>query len=178
MSWLGVFSSRLRALFERRRLVRELDDEVCESLTMSIIAGLLGLLVALAGIRLILGIKPGDLNRLNEVGMDPQVLGSALALCLLTGILVGFAPAVTMARRSLLPSGPEGGRSIAGGIATRRIRRAGSNGIRAGDRAARWRRSADPKSVVNRERGSGVQAGAGSFRRIGSSGLHANRAAC
>src|SRR6185436_15765257 len=42
----------------------------------------------------------------------------------LTGILVGLAPAVTMARRSLRPSGQEGGRSIAGGVATRRIRRA------------------------------------------------------
>ena len=56
--------------------------------------------------------------------LDLQVLGWALALCLLTGILVGLAPAITMARRNLRPSGQEGGRGIAGGLATRRIRRA------------------------------------------------------
>ena len=65
-----------------------------------------------------------DLARLNEVGLDPRVLGWALALCLLTGILVGLAPAITMARRNLRPSGQEGGRGVAGGVATRRIRRA------------------------------------------------------
>jgi len=103
------------------RIVRQL---LAESLTLAVISGLLGLLVALAGIRLILAIRPGDLARLNEAGLDPQVLGWALALCLLTGILVGLAPAITMARRSLRPSGQEGGRGIAGGVATRRIRRA------------------------------------------------------
>jgi predicted permease len=105
----------------RARIVRQL---LAESLTLAVIAGLLGLFVALAGIRLILAVQPADLYRLNEVGLDPRVLGSALALCLLTGILVGLAPAVTMARRSLRPSGHGGGRSIAGGAATRRIRRA------------------------------------------------------
>jgi predicted permease len=105
----------------RARIVRQL---LAESLTLTVVAGLLGLLVALAGIRLILAIKPADLNRLNEASLDPRVLGSALALCLLTGILVGLAPAVTMARRNLRPSGQEGGRGIAGGAGTRRIRRA------------------------------------------------------
>jgi putative ABC transport system permease protein len=103
------------------RIVRQL---LAESLTLAVISGLLGLLVALAGIRLILAIKPADLARLNEVALDPQVLGWALALCLLTGILVGLAPAITIARRNLRPSGQEGGRGIAGGVAMRRIRRA------------------------------------------------------
>ena len=105
----------------RARIVRQL---LAESLTLAVISGLLGLLVALAGIRFILAVKPGDLARLNEVGLDPRVLGWALALCLLTGILVGLAPAITMARRNLRPSGQEGGRGIAGGVATRGIRRA------------------------------------------------------
>jgi predicted permease len=103
------------------RIVRQL---LAESLTLAVISGLLGLLVALGGIRLILAVKPGDLARLNEVGLDPQVLGGALALSLLTGILVGLAPALTMARRNLRSSVQDGGRSISGGVATRRIRRA------------------------------------------------------
>src|ERR1043166_3472585 len=55
-------------------------------------------------IRLVLALKPGDLARLNEAGLDLQVLGWALALCLLTGILVGLAPAITMARPKLRAS--------------------------------------------------------------------------
>ncbi|MGH9720938.1 MAG: ABC transporter permease, partial [Bryobacteraceae bacterium] len=99
----------------RMRIVRQL---LAESLTLAVTAGLLGLLLALAGIRLILAVKPGNLARLNEVSLDPQVLGWALALCLLAGILVGLTPAMTMARRDLRPSGQEGGRGIAGGAAT------------------------------------------------------------
>jgi putative ABC transport system permease protein len=104
-----------------RRIVRQL---LVENLTLAILSGLLGLFVAQAAIRLILAVKPRNLIRLNEVGLDPQVLGWALALCLLTGIVVGLAPARTVARGNLRPSGQEGGRGIAGGAATRGIRRA------------------------------------------------------
>jgi predicted permease len=97
---------------------------LAESLTLAVLSGLLGMLAALAGIRIILAVKPGGLARLNDVGLDPQALGWALALCLLTGILVGLAPAVTAARRNLRPSGLEGGRGISGGVGTRRIRHA------------------------------------------------------
>ena len=105
----------------RMRIVGQL---LAESLTLAAISGLLGLAIADAGIRLILAIRPVNLARLNEVGLDPYVLGCALALCLLTGTLVGLAPAITMARRDLRPSGQEGGRGIAGGVATRRTRSA------------------------------------------------------
>ncbi|MGH9672966.1 MAG: ABC transporter permease, partial [Bryobacteraceae bacterium] len=105
----------------RARIVRQL---LAESLTLTVIAGLLGFLVAYAGIRFILAVKPGNLARLNEVSLDPYVLGCASALCLLTGILVGLTPAITVARRDLRPSGQEGGRGIAGGAATLRTRRA------------------------------------------------------
>jgi predicted permease len=105
----------------RGRIVRQL---LAESLTLAVIAGLLGLLVASAGIRLVLAAKPGDLARLNEVSLDPQTLGWAMGLCLLTGILVGLAPALTMVRRNLGASSREGGRGIAGGLAARRLRRA------------------------------------------------------
>jgi predicted permease len=105
----------------RARIVVQL---LAESLTLAVAAGLLGLLVAYAGIRFILAVKPGNLARLNEVSLDAYVLGCAMSLCLLTGILVGLMPALTIARRDLRPSGQEGGRGIAGGAATVRTRRA------------------------------------------------------
>jgi predicted permease len=105
----------------RARIIRQL---LAESVTLAMISGLLGLSIALAGIRFVLAFRPGDLVRLNEIGLDARVLGWALAICLLTGILVGLAPAITMLGRNLRPSGQEGGRSIAGGVVTRRIRRA------------------------------------------------------
>jgi putative ABC transport system permease protein len=103
------------------RIVRQL---LAESLTLAVTSGLLGLLVAFAGIRLILAVKPGNLARLNEAAIDPRVLGCAMVLCLFTGILVGLAPAITAARRNARHSAQEGGRSISGGVATRGIRRA------------------------------------------------------
>jgi predicted permease len=99
---------------------------LAESLTLAIVSGLLGLLVAVVGIRLIVTLGPGDLlrlNELNETGLDPQVLGWALGICLLTGVLVGLSPALTMARRNLRPSVDEGGRGIASSVTTRVIRR-------------------------------------------------------
>ena len=103
------------------RIVRQL---LAESVSLALISGLLGLLVAAAGIRIILALKPADLSRISEVSLDLSVLGWALALCLLTGILVGLTPAITIARWSLRPSSRQQGRGIAGGIATSGIRRA------------------------------------------------------
>jgi putative ABC transport system permease protein len=105
----------------RGRIVRQL---LAESLTLAFTAGLLGLLVAYAGIRFILAVKPGNLAGLNEVSLDPYVFGCAAALCFVSGILVGLLPAMSAARRDLRPSGKEGGRGISGGAATVRMRRA------------------------------------------------------
>ncbi|OFW20925.1 MAG: hypothetical protein A3H97_10270 [Acidobacteria bacterium RIFCSPLOWO2_02_FULL_65_29] len=103
------------------RIVRQL---LAESVTLAALSGLLGTWLAVAGIRLIRALGPGDLARLNEASLDLRVLAWALAISLLTGILVGLAPALTMLRRNLRLSGEEGGRSVSGGLATRRIRRA------------------------------------------------------
>jgi predicted permease len=103
------------------RIVRQL---LTESVLLAAVSGLIGTWLASVGIRLIRAFGPGNLPRLNEVSLDPRVLGWALGLSLLAGILVGLAPAMTTLRRDLRPSGEEGGRSVSGGAATRRIRRA------------------------------------------------------
>jgi predicted permease len=94
-----------------------------ESLLLAVLSGLIGILLALAGIRLIRAFGPENLSRLNETSLDLRVLGWAFAISLLAGILVGLAPAIAALRRDLRPSG-EGGRNVSAGAATRRIRRA------------------------------------------------------
>jgi predicted permease len=103
------------------RIVRQL---LTESVLLAAVSGLMGTLLAFGGIRLVRAFGPGNLPRLNEVSLDLRVLGWTLAISLLAGILVGLAPAMTALRRDLRPSGEEGGRSVSGGAATRRIRRA------------------------------------------------------
>jgi predicted permease len=103
------------------RIVRQL---LTESVLLATVSGLIGTLLAVVGIRLIRAFGPGNLPRLNEISLDFRVLGWALAISLLAGILVGLAPAITTLRRDWRPSGEEGGRSVSGGTSTRRIRRA------------------------------------------------------
>jgi putative ABC transport system permease protein len=100
----------------RARIVRQL---LAESVTIAAISGVLGLLLAFAGIRVIRAFGPGNLARLQEVGLDLRVLGWALAVSLSTGVLVGLAPAATLWRRDLWAAAGGSGRGIAGGAATR-----------------------------------------------------------
>ena len=81
-------------------------------------------------------------------------------MSLLSGILIGLAPAITATRRNLKPAFQEGGRGVSGGAAARRIRRVLVVArIRARDRAARRRRSADPQPAERPERRSWIQDG-------------------
>ncbi len=96
---------------------------IVESVTLAVIAGVASLLVAVAGIRLILALSPGGIARLDEVRLDPWGFGWALGLSLLTGVLIGLAPAMTTMRRNLKPAFQEGGRGVSGSAAARRIRR-------------------------------------------------------
>jgi len=103
------------------RIVRQL---LTESVVLAVASGLIGTVLAAGGIRLIRAFGPANLSRLDEVTLDLRVLVWALAISLLGGILVGLAPAMTTMRRDLRPSGEESGRSVSGGTASRRIRRA------------------------------------------------------
>ena len=103
------------------RIVRQL---LTENVMLAAAAGLLGTLLAAGGVRLIRAFGPGSLPRLNEAGLDARVLAWAAASSLLAGILVGLAPALATLRRDLRPSAGESGRTVSGGTATRRLRRA------------------------------------------------------
>ena len=75
----------------RWRIIRQL---LTESLLLSLVGGLAGLLIALWGTDAVVALHPGGLPRLDEVKMDWQVLAFTLAVSVLTGLLSGLAPAL------------------------------------------------------------------------------------
>ena len=62
--------------------------------------GAVGLLIALAGLYVVRTVNPGNIPRLDVLGIDRSVLAFTFAVSILTGIVFGLAPAVRAASRS------------------------------------------------------------------------------
>jgi predicted permease len=82
----------------RARLVRQL---LTESMLLALAGGALGLLMAMWGVDLLLGLAPGGIPRVREIGIDSQVLGFTLLVSLVTGVMFGLAPAWQSSRGDL-----------------------------------------------------------------------------
>jgi putative ABC transport system permease protein len=82
----------------RWRIIRQL---LTESIILSALSGLLGLLFAYAGIKLVTTLTPPDLPRLNEIGLHIPVFLWTLVISILTGVLFGLAPALQASRPDL-----------------------------------------------------------------------------
>jgi predicted permease len=105
----------------RLRLGGEL---LLESILLGLLGGGLGLLLAMWGIDALRSLEPGTIPRVEEIGLDLRVLGFAVALSVLTGLLFGLAPVWRLGRRDLRDGLTEGGRSVAGGSTLHRARSA------------------------------------------------------
>ena len=75
----------------RGRIAREL---IQESLTLGAMGGVLGLVVAFGALRGLKWLRPETLPRLDEIGIDPIVIGFAAVASVLSGILFGLIPVV------------------------------------------------------------------------------------
>ena len=104
----------------RGRLVRLL---LAESLTLWLFGGVIGLLIALVGTRLLTRLMEDTLPRVASVGVDLRVVVATLGIVLVTGLVFGLVPAVRAARRDLLDRLKEGVHTSAG-KSRRRIRSA------------------------------------------------------
>jgi len=78
---------------DRARLVRQL---LTESVVVALIAGAAGVLLARWGLAAMLAVWP-RVPRVNEIGIDPWVLGFALVVSLVTGLAFGLLPALRAA---------------------------------------------------------------------------------
>jgi len=92
----------------RGRLIRQL---LTESVTLSAIGGVLGLGVAATTLWAIRTINPGNIPRLEQIGLDARVMLFTFAVSVVTGIVFGLAPALRVRRVDLNTALKAGGRS-------------------------------------------------------------------
>jgi putative ABC transport system permease protein len=103
----------------RARVVRQL---LTESVVLSSSAGLLGLLLAYAGIRGLLALIPDNTPRVETVSLDPTVLAFTFVVAVGTGLLFGLIPARQAGRIDTTEALKESARGSSAGPARTRAR--------------------------------------------------------
>jgi predicted permease len=79
----------------RGRIIRQL---LTESLLIGVAAGVLGIGLAYVSLHILLDLDPGDIPRLSEASLDRWVLLFTVSMSLLTSVLAGILPALTVSR--------------------------------------------------------------------------------
>lgn len=103
----------------RPRIIRQM---LTESLLLSIAGGTLGLILAFAGVYLLVELKPTNIPRLTEIHLDARALAFTFFLSLLTGLLFGLFPALHASTPNLNESLKEGARYHSPGPEQHRLR--------------------------------------------------------
>src|SRR5262249_29180701 len=103
----------------RGRLLAQL---LAESLVLAIPGGLLGLGLALGGVRALLASGLAGLPRAAEAPLDGRVLLFALAVSLGTTLVFGLAPALRLLRVNLSEALRDGSRGLTAGRGRHRLR--------------------------------------------------------
>jgi len=89
----------------RTRIIRQL---LSESILLSLLGGVAGVALAFWAMTLLRAVIPTDLPRVANIGIDGTVLGFALGISVLTGLVFGLAPALSASRSNLTESLKEG----------------------------------------------------------------------
>jgi predicted permease len=103
----------------RFRMVRQM---LTESLVLSLIAGVAGVLAAKLTLSFILRFVPASVPRLAEVGVDRTVLLFALLISIFTGIIFGLAPAFQAMKADMTAAIREGAQGSGYSAKTFRLR--------------------------------------------------------
>ena len=103
----------------RTRMVRQM---LTESLVLSLIAGVAGVLAAKLTLSFIIHFVPASVPRLAEVGVDRTVLLFALLISIFTGIIFGLAPAFQAMKADMTAAIREGAQGSGYSAKTFRLR--------------------------------------------------------
>jgi len=103
----------------KARLIRQL---LTESVLLASLGAAAGLALAWSGTRLLVNLSPSILPRAAEIAIDGRVLGFTALIAVLTGILFGLAPAISLSKTDLASALREGGRGNALGFRRNRLR--------------------------------------------------------
>lgn len=99
----------------RTRIVRQL---IVESVVLAVIAGGVGLILAIWGAEAIKRLAPTDVPRLADTGIDASVLIFTFAVSVISSLIFGMAPALAASRVDLNESLKQGAaKSVIGGAA-------------------------------------------------------------
>jgi putative ABC transport system permease protein len=104
-----------------KRMLRQL---LTESVLVSMLGGIAGVLLAIWAIDLLRMIGAQTVPRLREVNLDLSVLAMTFGVAVVTGILFGLVPALVSAKPELTEALKEGGRGSTGGAHRNRLRNA------------------------------------------------------
>ena len=115
----GEVALRLALGAGRGRLARQF---VTEALVLSLAGGALGTVLAALGVKALLALEPGNLPRVAEIGVSWPVLAFALALSVLTAVVLGLLTAWRGTRGDLRAALAEAQRTQAGGGSSYRVR--------------------------------------------------------
>jgi predicted permease len=105
------FAVRVALGARQARLVRQV---LTESLSLSLVGGALGVLLAYWGAKAALAAVPNMLPRANNVGINGPVLLFTLAVSILAGVVFGLAPALRTSRTDVNATLNQSGRSLVG----------------------------------------------------------------
>ena len=99
-------------------------QNLIEALTLSVAGGLLGLGLASVALKVGISLLPETLPRISSISLDWKVIGFALLLAVLTGLVCGLAPALAAARTGVNDALKEGGRTGTSGAGHAQLRSA------------------------------------------------------
>jgi putative ABC transport system permease protein len=102
---------RLAVGASRSRLIRQF---LTESVLLALFGAALGLLLALAGIRILRTFMPSTISQVETIHIDGTVLIFTALIAVITGIAFGLAPAIHGSHLNLNDTLKEGGRDSAG----------------------------------------------------------------
>jgi putative ABC transport system permease protein len=93
-----------------------------ESVLLSLVAGVVGVLTAEGCLRFLLRFVPFNIPRENEISIDWVVLGFAVLISFVTGLVFGLAPAIQSTKANLIGALREGARGSGYSTKTHRLR--------------------------------------------------------